>query len=133
MSRLHLTRVAYGCADLPALDAALAARARRGEVVFSTRNRPRRADELIGGHVHLIIRHMLVARVMILRFEEAADGRTDIVCRAVAEHVVPTPRRSHQGWRYLNDADAPAVLDGDEAIAAMPAELARELGALGLV
>jgi hypothetical protein len=45
------------------------------------------------------------------------------------------PKRAHQGWRYLEDADAPADLDGGEAddLDAMPVALMSELTKLGLV
>jgi hypothetical protein len=133
MSDLHLTRVAYGCADLPALKAALVMRTDAGEVYFTTRNRPRRADELIGGYLHFIIRHTLVARVPILRFDEAHEGRTNIVCAAQLEEVTPTPRRAHQGWRYLTAADAPPPIDAGSGIAELPPALARELATLALI
>jgi hypothetical protein len=130
---LHLTRVAYGCADPPALEAALAARASGGEVFFTTRNRPRRAGELIGGYLHFIIRHTLVGRVQILRFDEAAEGRTNIVCADRLDLVTPTPRRAHQGWRYLAGDDAPPLLDEASGIGGLPPELARELSNLALI
>jgi hypothetical protein len=133
VTALHLTRVAYGCIDLPALEAALAMRAAGGEVYFTTRNRPKRAGELIGGYLHFIIRHTLVARVEILRFDEAAEGRTNIVCSDRLERVVPTPRRAHQGWRYLSAADAPALLDSASGIGDLPPALARELAGLALI
>ena len=74
MAHIHLTRVAFGCSDLSVLAANIAARAENGEVPFTTRHRPRRAAELIGGYLHFIIRHTLVARVEILRFDNAAEG-----------------------------------------------------------
>ncbi len=133
MTGLHLTRVAYGCADLSALQSAIALRALDGEVFFTTRNRPRRAAELIGGHLHFIIRHTLVARVEILRFDDAAEGRTNIVCADRLEPVVPTPRRAHQGWRYLDAKDAPPLLATDSGVADLPPALARELANLALI
>lgn len=133
MSNLHLTRVAYGCPDLPALETALAGRAQGSEVFFTTRNRPRRADELVGGYLHFIIRHTLVARVQILRFDEAAEGRTDIVCSDRLELVQPASRRAHQGWRYLASDDAPAPLGAASGIAELPPQLARELSNLALI
>lgn len=133
MSELHLTRVAYGCTDFPMLEAALAARAHGGEVFFTTRNRPRRAGELVGGYLYLIIRHTLVARVQILRFGDAAEGRTNIVCSDRLELVQPTPRRAHQGWRYLEGAEAPSPLDDVSGISELPPELARELSNLALI
>lgn len=133
MGGLHLTRVAYGCSDLPALEAALATRAQAGEVYFTTRNRPRRAPELIGGYLHFIIRHTLVARVQILRFDDAAEGRTNIVCADRLEQVAPMPRRAHQGWRYLEEADAPLLLDSASGVGDLPPALARELASLALI
>lgn len=133
MTALHLTRVAFGCADLAALQRGFAARAVGSETFFTTRNRPRRADELIGGHLHFIIRHTLVARAEILRFDEAGEGRTNIVCAARLEPVTPTPRRAHQGWRYLVDADAPPLLDTNTGVGALPPELVRALSSLALI
>lgn len=133
MSQLHLTRVAYGCSDLPALETALAGRAHGGEVCLTTRNRPRRAAELIGGYLHFIIRHILVARVEILRFDDAAEGRTDIVCSDQLELVQPAARRAHQGWRYLAGDDAPPLLDAASKVGDLPPHLARELSNLALI
>ena len=136
MPVLHLTLVAFGAPDLPTFLANVAARAQGSEVRFTTRNRPRRAEELIGGHIHFIIRHTLVARAKILRFDAAEEGRTDIVCAAHIEPVHLTPRRAHQGWRYLEADDAPALLGrggGDWRNAARAAARAESVGAdLGL-
>ena len=41
--------------------------------------RPKRADELIGGALHWIVKHRIVARQAILRLEDRKDGRIDIV------------------------------------------------------
>src|SRR3546814_7987733 len=79
MSQLHMTRVAVGCADYPALQARIANYAQAGEIRFTTRFKPKRADELIGGKLHFIVKDTLVARVEILRFEDRSEGRIDIV------------------------------------------------------
>jgi hypothetical protein len=48
--------------------------------------------------------------------------------------VQTSPRRAHQGWRYLADADAPPDLgSGDIRADALPARLVGELAKLGLV
>jgi hypothetical protein len=133
MPHLHLSRVAFGAADLLVLAANIAMRAEGGEVRFTTRNRPRRAAELLGGYLHFIIRHTLVARVQILRFDAAEDGRTDIVCGDMLEQVEPTPRRAHQGWRYLEHGDAPLLVDAASGIGDLPPELARQLSNLALI
>lgn len=128
-----MTRVAVGCPDYPSLAARIAAWDEGGEVRFTTRMRPKRADELIGGKLHFIIRHTLVGRVEILRFEDRTDGRLDIVCVAKLERVHPQPKRAHQGWRYLADADAPASAEDGSGIADLPPHLYRELAQLSLI
>src|SRR3546814_1921912 len=62
MSQLHMTRVAVGCADYPALQMRIANYGHNGEIRFATRFKPKRADELIGGKLHFIVKHRLVGR-----------------------------------------------------------------------
>lgn len=128
-----MTRVAVGCADYPALQARIANYAHGGEIRFATRFKPKRADELIGGKLHFIVKHTLVARVEILRFDERSDGRIDIVCVAALERIHPQPKRAHQGWRYLADSDAPKGVDEGDGLADLPPELYRELAELSLI
>ncbi|SKB42723.1 DUF1489 family protein [Sphingopyxis flava] len=127
-----MTRVAVGCPDFPTLAERIASRAVQGEVRFATRFKPKRASELIGGRLHFIVRHMIVGRVEILRFADRGDGRIDIVCRGVLERVHPQPKRAHQGWRYLTEADAPRGID-DSSVGDLPPELYRELAELSLI
>lgn len=133
MPALHMTRAAVGCADYPALEARIANYAEGGEIRFATRFRPKRADELLGGKLHFIVKHTLVARVEILRFEDRSDGRVDIVCVADLERIHPQPKRAHQGWRYLADADAPKGADDASGVGELPPELYRELAELMLI
>lgn len=128
-----MTRVAVGCSDYPALQARIENYAQDGKIRFATRFRPKRADELVGGKLHFIVKHTLVARVEILRFDDRSDGRVDIVCVAQLERVHPQPKRAHQGWRYLTDADAPKGVDDASGIGELPPELYRELAGLSLI
>ena len=132
MPTLHLTKVAFACRDLEALQQRIAGRAVAGEVRVATRMRPKRADELIGGSLHWIVKHRLVAAREILRFEDREDGRIDIVCSAELRTVSPTPRRAHQGWRYLEEGDAPKGDDGS-GLGTLPPQLYGRLAALALV
>jgi len=128
-----LTKVAFACRDLEALQERVARRAIDGEIRIATRMRPKRVDELIGGNLYWIVKHRLVAGLEILRFEDREDGRIDIVCSADLKTVAPTPRRAHQGWRYLENADAPSG-DGDgTGVGALPPQLYGRLAALALV
>ena len=131
---LHLSRVAYGCDSLTVLEAALNARGTGGRARLTTRYRPKRADEIVGGSLYWIIAHKIVARSPIIGFADSGDGRTDIVIGAQAIPVMARPRRSHQGWRYLEDVDVPADLaDGAEGSETLPSDMRDTLSSLGLV
>ncbi len=131
MPNLHLTKVAVGCRTLEALQKRVAARTRGGEVRVVTRMRPKRMDELVGGHLHWIIRHRIVARQQILRFDDRSDGRLDIVCSGELVILPPVPKRAHQGWRYL-EAEVSGEAD-PTGIADLPPRLYGKLAALALV
>jgi hypothetical protein len=131
--KLHLTKVAFACRDLDALQQRIANRAAGGEVRVATRMRPKRAAELIGGNVYWIVKHRIVAGIEILRIEDRDDGRIDIVCSSELRTVSPMPRRAHQGWRYLEDSDAPSIEDDGSGIGALPPRLYGRLAALALV
>ncbi|MBU6165741.1 MAG: DUF1489 family protein [Alphaproteobacteria bacterium] len=134
---LHLTKVAAGCPDIDTLAARQAHWWGEGRAGAHTRLMPRRADELIGGSIFWIIGHKLVARQTILAIDMADTpwGRKCAITLAPGPvPVQPKPHRAHQGWRYLAAADAPADLaEGADAATALPAALARDLLALGLL
>ena len=133
MPVLHLTKVAFSCASVETLQRRVAARAVNGELRVATRMRPKRADELVGGSLHWIVKHRLVARNRILRLEDRKDGRIDIVCSADLEIIVPVPRRAHQGWRYLEDKDAPTNTDDGTGLGDLPPRLYGKLAGLDLI
>ena len=111
----------------------IAGRALAGEVRVVTRMRPKRAADLIGGSLYWIVKHRLIACQEILRLEDREDGRIDIVCSADLVTVAPSPRRAHQGWRYLEDADAPTSDDDGSGVGMLPPQLYGRLAALALV
>lgn len=133
MSILHLTKVAFSCASVETLQRRVAARAVDGELRVATRMRPKRAEELVGGSLHWIVKHRLVARNRILRLEDRKDGRIDIVCSADLEVIVPVPRRAHQGWRYLEESDAPTNTDDGTGLGDLPPRLYGKLAGLDLI
>lgn len=128
---LHLTKVAFGCRTVDALTKRVAARTHGGEMRVVTRMRPKRMDELIGGSIHWIVKHRLIGRQQILRFEDRKDGRIDIILSGELELIPPAPKRAHQGWRYLTEEEMPRE-DGD-GLAELPARLYTQLAALALV
>lgn len=133
MPTVHLTKVAFACRDLDVLQERILRRALGGEIRIATRMRPKRAQELVGGNLFWIVKHRIVAGIEILRFEDRDDGRIDIVCVAELRTVSPIPRRAHQGWRYLEEADAPKADDDGSGLGALPSRLYGRLAALALV
>jgi len=131
--KLHLTKVAFGCRTLEALEKRIAGKNVRGEVRIATRMRPKRCDDLIGGSLYWIVRHRLVACQEILRFEDRTDGRVDIVCSADLVLISAQPKRGHQGWRYLEEASAPPAEGDGSGVGELPAPLYGRLAALALV
>ena len=129
---LHLTKVAFGCTSLEHLSERIEL---SGDVVrLTTRYRPKRFEEIIGGSLFWILKHRLVGRSEIVAFDEAEGGKTDIVIRARVIATVAQPKRAHQGWRYLEAVNAPADLGaGAQGADALPAALAGELAAMGLI
>jgi hypothetical protein len=139
---LHLLKVCVGIDSIEALAAAQARRRKGGrDAVFHyTRHMPRRdADILDGGSLYWIIKGFVQVRQRILglswqHFED--EGR---YCAIKLERkLVPTElqaRRPHQGWRYLESADAPRDLKSGRGAAAakLPPGLLAELKSLGLL
>lgn len=133
MPALHLTKVAFGCRTIEALEKRVAARTHDGEMRVATRMRPKRADELIGGSIHWIVKHRLIGRQQILRFEDRKDGRIDIVLSGTLELIPPSPKRAHQGWRYLEATKAPTEDDDGSGVTELPPLLYSRLAALALL
>jgi hypothetical protein len=75
----------------------------------------------------------MIARQQILRFEDRSDGRIDIVCSAELVVIAPRAKRAHQGWRYLDEADAPTGEDDGSGLSDLPPRLYGKLAALALV
>src|SRR5687768_12470130 len=132
---LNISKVAVGCSSLDALRARQKLRLAGGIVPIVTRFRPKRADELIGGSIYWIVKHRIAARQAIIGFaDREEDRRTIIRLDPLLVPVRALPRRAHQGWRYLDPADAPLDLDGDDSgLAELPPELTARLAALALI
>jgi hypothetical protein len=132
---LHISKVAFGCATIETFARRQQARRVGDAVAIVTRFRPKRADELIGGSIFWIVKHRLVARQAILGFDLRPSDRKTVI--RLDPELVPVralAKRAHQGWRYLDPADAPADLDGDDdGLAALPGLMAAKLSALALI
>lgn len=105
----------------------------------TTRMVPKRVEELLeGGSLYWVIKGQVQARQRLTGIETFTDGEGIGRCNLIlGPDVVETayqPRRAFQGWRYLQDNEAPrdlAALGGDAE--ELPLELRRELAELGLL
>jgi hypothetical protein len=134
---LHLLKLAVGVDDVGHLRRIRTARAteRGGNWVY-TRNRPRRAEEVVaGGSIYWVIRGQIRVRQLVTGFHSARDANGRRYCLIeVDATLVPTllrPWRPFQGWRYLSPEDAPA--DRSESGEPPSDRLLVELRALGLI
>lgn len=128
---LSMTKPAFGATSVEDLRQWLEA---RPDAFASTRNLPRRHEEMIGGSIYWIFQHTLIGRSPITGFTQREDRRWDIHLEPRLIPVHPQPRRAHQGWRYLEEKDAPTDLgEGDDAGEVLPGKLLNQLSKLGLV
>lgn len=128
---LHLTKIAFGAKSYDQLAGWYEG---REGIRLTTRNRPTRHEEVVGGSLFWIINHAIVARSPITAFVKTDDGRWDIVLEPRLIRVHQQPKRAHQGWRYLTEDKAPAdVAEGEDIGDALPGRLAMKLERLGLV
>jgi hypothetical protein len=143
---LHLIKLCVGCDSVADLEdwikQKLKEKKRRGqkpEHIHTTRMVPKRAKELIaGGSLYWVIRGQIMCRERILDVRPFTDkdgvGRCRLVLDGKVKLVEPRPRSAFQGWRYLEDKDAPRDLSrAAPGAAKMPEKMRRELRELGLL
>lgn len=130
---LHLTKIAFGAQSAASLAQWLESHG--DEALLTTRYLPKRHEEMVGGSLYWIHEHTIVGRSPLIGFAQRPDGRWHIRLEPRLIQTRPTPKRAHQGWRYLQDKDAPADLGADDGDAGdvLPGALVRELNRLGLV
>lgn len=129
---LHMTKIAFGAKSWDDL-ASWYANTDQPKLL-TTKYRPTRYAEMVGGSLYWILNHSLVARSEILGFEETGEGRWHIVLKPELVRVHQKRKRAHQGWRYLKDADKPADLaEGEDAGDVLPGKMAAKLERLGLI
>jgi hypothetical protein len=109
-------------------------------MTMTTRYLPKRHEEVVGpgsgggGSLFWIVKHQLIGRSPILSFGEAEGGRVAIHLDPVLILVAARPKRAHQGWRYLEAADAPVDLgEGADGLEVMPPALVSRLSELALI
>jgi hypothetical protein len=137
---LHLKKLSVGSTSIDSLrewhDEVLA---RRGRIIHVTRSVPRRAEEILpGGSIYWVIKGKMCARQLIEEFIEVERDDGGVSCGIVMKPgLIPVFEKRHrpfQGWRYLEEKDAPLDLPTDaEGEDTMPMEMAEELRDLGLL
>jgi len=153
---VHLVKLCVGIESIDELAAWFAsedckkARKRKGlkspnEHAHWTRMKPKRLEEVLDdGSLYWVIRGRICVRHPILRLDDVQDEKGNAYCAIVYEPkmilVETRPRRAFQGWRYLEEEDAPADLADQRAAlraaraeADLPAKMVAELKALGLL
>ena len=129
---LHMTKIAYSATSIEDLRSWV----ERGEEAhMTTRYLPKRHEEMVGGSLYWIYDHAIIARSEILGFQQREDDRRWTI--RLAPRLIPVePRakRAHQGWRYLEDENAPRDLAAHELGGdILPGSLVKNLAKLGLV
>jgi hypothetical protein len=131
---LSMTKIAYGATSVASLRQWIEGHASLGEARLTTRYLPKRHEEMVGGSLYWIHNRAIIGRSPLIGFMDNGQGRIWIRIEPRLIAVQSIPRRAHQGWRYLEAADAPADLgEGVSEAEAMPAEMLGELARLGLV
>ena len=141
---LHLKKLSVGSTSIDSLRAwHEEVLARRGTIIHVTRSFPRRAEEIlpqggVGGSIYWVIKGKMCARQLIDEFIEVEREDGGVSCGIVMKPgLIPVFEKRHrpfQGWRYLEEKDAPLDLpSGDSAEDTMPMEMAEELRDLGLL
>ena len=137
---IHIVKLAVGVEDVDHLKLLQTKRCVDNGILFhSTRNSPRRSDELInGGSIYWVIKKFIRVRQKIINVEKAFNQKGRPVCHFILDcSLIKTELKEFkpfQGWRYLEDADIPADMPINETDEKpMPVSLAKELRELGLL
>lgn len=143
---LHILKLCVGAESISDLEEWIAerqaqrrARGEPAEQLHTTRMVPKRIEEIVnGGSLYWVIKGQVSARQRLIDIRPFTDGEGIGRCHLVLEPVVvpvePRPFRPFQGWRYLQDKDAPRDIDGRSGdLGVMPEQMRRELAELGLL
>ncbi|MCW5698896.1 MAG: DUF1489 domain-containing protein [Rhodospirillales bacterium] len=141
---LNLIKLAVGIDDLSHLRKRQEQRLRLNRdgagpsrLFIQTRNKPRRAQDLLdGGSLYWVVKGLIRARQRIVGVEsEVVDGtpRCVLYLDPLLVRTEPRQHRPFQGWRYLEANAAPADLGADTDNEPMPDEMFNELKTLGLL
>ena len=138
---LHLVKLCVGAEkveDLTSWQQRPQAKGPDGLPRHVTRMWPKRAEDLLrGGSLYWVFRGLVLARQPLLRLDEVIgnDGirRCALVLDPNVVRTEPVPKRPFQGWRYLQDKDAPRDLSAARAAEEhLPPQLVAALAEIGV-
>ncbi|PHQ67346.1 MAG: lysophospholipase [Sneathiella sp.] len=142
---VHLLIVSIGTSTVDQLRSSQSRRLIAGDLCHVAKLRPTREAELLdGGSVFWIIRGHIAARQRVTALERLFDHEGEKCGVILDPELIETElfsRNPHQGWRYLEDEDAPRdlrdivqdVTDDAEGEGELTEEMAAELRTLGLL
>lgn len=141
---VHLIKLSVGTENFADLQARQQARllmleksGKQPELIHTTRNKPRRANEILdGGSIFWVVKGGIIARQKMLDIRTITlDGvpHCELVFDTTLVSVQWQPRRAFQGWRYLEEQDAPQDRDVTSQEDEMPQAMRQELMRLGLL
>ena len=136
---LHILKLSVGSKTLEDLGRWQAHQtATRPPLRHTTRNFPRRAEEILaGGSIYWVVDRILTARQRVMDIVEARrdDGTrcTELILDTTLIPVQGRLVKPFQGWRYLEANEAPADIETGSGSADLPETLRRELAALALI
>jgi hypothetical protein len=141
---LHIIKLCVGCDSLDDLASwqknrlkEKRAKGQKPELIHVTRMTPKRADEVLdGGSLYWVIKGQIMARQKLLELRPVTKNGVPHCGLVHDKTLVPVsirPRRAFQGWRYLEEGDAPPDLTLKSGATNLPEALQRELAALGLL
>ena len=138
---VHLIKLAAGVRTPELLRARMEARAAAGgkTVRVLTANFPKRREELEnGGSLYWVTGGRIHQRQPIVGLEEAVRGDGRKACAILLSagglvDVCPAPRKAFQGWRYLEEKDAPADMATLGDTGDLPPSMVEELRSMGLL
>jgi hypothetical protein len=133
---LHLIKLCVGCDTIDELLAWRKQALAPGDPwILRTRQTPKRAAELTdGGSLYRVYKGFILSRQRVIAIDTMGEGATrrcEITLDPDVIPIAPTPRRAFQGWRYLEQKDAPPDLGLDVAQGVLPVDLARRLREIG--
>ena len=131
---LHLIKLCVGCDTVEELLQWRKSQGAPEPWLMHTRQTPKRAAEILdGGSLYRVFKGLVLCRQRILAIETVGEGpaaRCEMTLDSEVTLTQTAPRRPFQGWRYLEDREAPPDLVGFNDDAAPP-ELAKRLREIG--